>query len=84
MTDEEIDKISYQNAMKWFNYDPFKHIPKEQSTVGALRAQAEDVDISLVSHDRGLHPSDYTKGYATIADLVGQMAQALTSLKVGR
>jgi len=84
MTDEEINKISYQNAMKWFNYDPFKHIPKEQCTVGALRAQAKDVDISLVSHGRGCAPSDYSRGYATIADIVSQMAQALTSLKIGK
>jgi len=29
-----------------FSYDPFSHIPKEQCTVGALRAQATDVDVS--------------------------------------
>ena len=48
-TDEEIDKISWQNACRFFNYDPFSVIPKEQATVGALRAQAHDVDTSIVS-----------------------------------
>ena len=48
-TDEEIDKISWQNACRFFNYDPFSVIPKEQATVGALRAQAHYVDTSIVS-----------------------------------
>ena len=82
LTDEEIDKISYKNAMRWFNYDPFKHIPKEQATVGALRAQAEHVDVSVVSHNGGKPPSDYAKGYATIQDIVIQMASALASVQV--
>jgi predicted TIM-barrel fold metal-dependent hydrolase len=48
-TDEEIDKISWENAARFFDYDPFAVIPKEQATVGALRALAPDVDTSTVS-----------------------------------
>ena len=44
--DDEIHKITWQNATRHFQYDPFKHIPKEQCTVGALRAQAKDVDLT--------------------------------------
>jgi hypothetical protein len=44
--DGEIDQITHQNAIKLFHYDPFASIPKEQCTVGALRAQATDVDVS--------------------------------------
>ena len=51
--DAEIDKITYQNAMRIFQYDPFSVIPKEQCTVGALRARAGDWDVSLVSHGTG-------------------------------
>ena len=40
LTDTQIDKITHLNAMKWFNFDPFKHIKKEDLTVGALRARA--------------------------------------------
>ena len=43
--DDDIHKITWQNATRHFHYDPFKHIPKEQCTVGALRAQAKDVDL---------------------------------------
>ena len=44
--DDEIDKITHLNAMKAFSYDPFSVIPKEDATVGALRARASDVDVS--------------------------------------
>jgi hypothetical protein len=82
ISDADINKITYQNAMKWFNYDPFKHIPKEQCTVGALRAKAKHVNVDLVSHNRGKPPSDFKKGYATIEDIVMQMAGAMANVKV--
>jgi molybdopterin/thiamine biosynthesis adenylyltransferase len=31
--------------MKHYNFDPFKHIPKDQATAGALRALSPDVDV---------------------------------------
>ena len=48
LPDDEINKITHLNAMNHFKFDPFKHIPKEQCTVGALRAQATDVDTAPV------------------------------------
>jgi hypothetical protein len=51
--EEEINKITHLNAIKNFSYDPFAHIPREQCTVGALRAQATDVDTTPVSHGLG-------------------------------
>jgi predicted TIM-barrel fold metal-dependent hydrolase len=44
--DDEIDKITHLNAMRTYSFDPFKHIPREQCTVGALRAQARHVDTT--------------------------------------
>lgn len=49
LTDEEINKITHLNAMRIFNYDPFQHIPREQATAAALRAQATDWDVSITS-----------------------------------
>lgn len=46
LSDELIDKITHLNAMRAFNYDPFAHIPREQATVGALRAKAAGWDTS--------------------------------------
>jgi predicted TIM-barrel fold metal-dependent hydrolase len=51
LSDADIDKISWQNVARFCDYDPFAVIPKEQATVGALRAQATDVDTSIVSRD---------------------------------
>ncbi|MEX5706880.1 MULTISPECIES: amidohydrolase family protein [unclassified Parafrankia] len=48
-TDEEIDKITWQNACRFFNWDPFSEIPKERATVGARRAIATDVDTAIRS-----------------------------------
>jgi predicted TIM-barrel fold metal-dependent hydrolase len=44
--DSDIDKITHLNAVRHFRFDPFVHRPKEQCTVGALRAGAKDVDVT--------------------------------------
>jgi predicted TIM-barrel fold metal-dependent hydrolase len=44
--DAEINKITWENACRFFGWDPFEHTPKEQATVGALRALAQDVDTT--------------------------------------
>ncbi|MGH2686054.1 MAG: amidohydrolase family protein [Actinomycetota bacterium] len=51
--DDELDKITYQNAMRWYSYEPFAHIPKEEATVGALRRKAAGHDVSIRSFDKG-------------------------------
>jgi predicted TIM-barrel fold metal-dependent hydrolase len=52
--EDEINKMTHLNAMKWYNFDPFSHITREQSTVGALRKAAEghDVTTQARSHHR--------------------------------
>lgn len=49
LSDDDIDKVSWKNAARFCDHDPFAVIPREQATVGALRAQAADVDTSTVS-----------------------------------
>jgi predicted TIM-barrel fold metal-dependent hydrolase len=49
LSDEEINKITYANVGRFYGLDLFKDIPKEQATVGALRALATDVDTSTTS-----------------------------------
>ena len=44
--DDEIDAMTHRNAMRHFRFDPFTHRPREQCTVGALRAGATDVDVT--------------------------------------
>jgi len=47
LPEEEIDKITHLNAMRHFQYDPFRHIPREEAKAGALRRRAEGWDISI-------------------------------------
>ena len=77
--DADIHKITWQNAARHFQYDPFKHIPKEECTVSALRAQAKGVDLTPLSGGGGKAPSDYARGYCTIGDIMKQMATAFST-----
>lgn len=48
-SDSDINKMTFENAARWFDWDPFKYTKKEAATVGALRAQATDVDTTRQS-----------------------------------
>ena len=50
-SDDEVHKITWQNACRFFDWDPFAHTAKEDATVRALRAQATDVDVTRMSKD---------------------------------
>jgi len=72
----EVDAITHGNAMRQFRFDPFRHVPREQATVAALRAQAKHVDVRPSAGKGGKKPSDYKNGYCTIGDIMQQMAGA--------
>ncbi len=42
---EAVAKISHENAMRHYSFDPFSSRPKERCTAAALRAEAPDVDV---------------------------------------
>jgi predicted TIM-barrel fold metal-dependent hydrolase len=46
LDDDQINKITWQNANRAYSWDPFVHIPKDQATVGALRQRAIGWDVS--------------------------------------
>ena len=50
-SDDEIDMITWKNVARFFDFDPFAHIAKEDATVGKLRARAAaaGVDTSETS-----------------------------------
>jgi predicted TIM-barrel fold metal-dependent hydrolase len=50
--DDDVAKITHENAMRLFSFDLFAHVPREKATVGALRAQAADVDLGYRSSER--------------------------------
>jgi predicted TIM-barrel fold metal-dependent hydrolase len=47
VSDDDIDRITHRNAMTAFQFAPC--LPRAAQTVGALRAQATDVDLTLKS-----------------------------------
>jgi predicted TIM-barrel fold metal-dependent hydrolase len=49
VSDQERHLIAWQNACRFFEFDPFVATPKEEASVGALRARAKDVDVSPTS-----------------------------------
>jgi predicted TIM-barrel fold metal-dependent hydrolase len=51
--DAELSRITYENACRWYSYDPFTHRSKETSTVSALRGEAAGHDVSIRSFDKG-------------------------------
>lgn len=55
---EQINKITHLNAMREFGVDPFKHMPRAQCTVAALRALAAGVDTRSVPNMGGVNPSN--------------------------
>jgi hypothetical protein len=49
LSDEQIDKITHQNAMRVFSFDPYSVRPRQRCTVSALRSEAQGHDVSVVS-----------------------------------
>ncbi len=51
LDDATMNKLTHENAMRLFHFDPFEHRAKADSTVGALRAQAaaDGVDTAFRS-----------------------------------
>ncbi|HEV2370043.1 MAG TPA: hypothetical protein VGR90_09195, partial [Acidimicrobiales bacterium] len=50
LTDADtVDMMTWQNASRFFRFDPFRHRSRADATVGALRATATDVDVRVTS-----------------------------------
>jgi hypothetical protein len=58
--DDEVDRITHENAMRWYSFDPFAHRDRSACTVGALRAEAGDWDVSVRSYDKGRFEISHT------------------------
>jgi hypothetical protein len=68
MPDEDIEKVSWRNVARFCSYDPFAVIPRDQATVGALRARATDVDTTILprSEWRARYEADPTFEVASV------------------
>lgn len=53
LSDVQIDKITHGNAIRFFNFDMFKHHKREELTVGALRAKAAAAKVDVTPKSFG-------------------------------
>jgi predicted TIM-barrel fold metal-dependent hydrolase len=60
-----IDKITHQNAYRFYGVDPVAQLGRENCTVGALRAKATHVDISVQSKG-GKDAREYAEAGAAV------------------
>lgn len=67
---DQVAKITHGNAMRIFQYDPFQYIPPTDGTVGALRAQASDVDLGHLSSTRLRKDGDDIVAVLSLASLL--------------
>ncbi|MEY2421943.1 MAG: hypothetical protein QOI95_2010 [Acidimicrobiaceae bacterium] len=49
LSDDEINRVTHQNAMRLFQFDPFASRPRAECTVAALRAASSGWDVATVS-----------------------------------
>jgi predicted TIM-barrel fold metal-dependent hydrolase len=68
--DDEINKITFENACRWYSFDPFALREREMATVASLRAEAEGHDVSIRSLDRGR--LERPEGVVSAMDVVRQ------------
>ncbi|MBV8160625.1 MAG: amidohydrolase [Acidimicrobiia bacterium] len=63
--DADVDKMSHENAMRWYRFDPYARRARETCTVGALRAEVAGHDVTVRSFDTGRRQ----RSGASLADL---------------
>ena len=68
--------MAYENAMRWYSFDPFSHITPAQATVGSLRKAAEGHDVSI----RALSKHNDTRSGSSLAEFAAS-AKNLTGNK---
>ena len=49
ISDDVIHKITWQNACRFYRFDPFQHTPRSRRRSVPLRALATDVDTSTTT-----------------------------------
>ncbi len=77
--DAEINKITHENALRFFSFDAFRHRPKQRCCVSALRAESPDVDLSVKSQG-GKPPISGEVRPVTTQDVLSQLASVYSSV----
>ena len=70
--DAEAHKITWENACRWYSFEPFAHRSREDSTVATLRTESAGHDVGVRSFDHGRY--DRKPGIS-----MGEMAKRATA-----
>ena len=82
LPDAEVDLITHENAMRAYRFDPFRHLPRAECSVGALRARAAHVDLGYTeTRGAGRPPKEQSAGPVTFADVAKQLARQSVPLR---
>ena len=71
--DDEVNKMTHLNALRFFQADPFSRRPREKCTAKALRAESPDVDLSVKGKLGGKAPTQDRRPVTT-QDIMQQLA----------
>jgi hypothetical protein len=77
--DDEVNRITHENALRIFRLDAFSHRPREKCTAAALRAESPDVDLSVKSVRGSLAPTLDPSRPVTTNDVLKQLAGAFAT-----
>jgi len=77
VADGHINKITHENAMRWYSFDPFTYVKREDATVGALREQAQGHDVSIMSRSTRVRtPDEKLAGFRARAERAMAMSKS--------
>ena len=76
VSDEDVNKITHENALRIFRLDAFRHRAKDKCTAKALRAESPDVDLAMKSVRGSKPPVEGELRPVTTADVMKQLAGA--------
>jgi predicted TIM-barrel fold metal-dependent hydrolase len=76
VSDDDINAMTHENAMRAFEWDFQPSRPKERCTVAALRSEAKNVDLSLMKGGGGMSPHEEGGRIVTAGDIMKQLADA--------
>ena len=74
--DEDINKMTFENAMREFQWDFTAARPKDRCTVAALREEGADVDLTLMKGMGGSAAHEQGNRIVTAGDIVQQLSDA--------
>jgi len=68
VSDADVNKITHENAMRWYRFDPYASRPRAQCTVGALRTEAAGHDTAIRAMDKGRFANTPTLSLGELAE----------------